>query len=203
MYTFLALGDSYTIGEDVPLVENFPTQLVAQLRNKNIPIADPRILAQTGWRTDQLMAAIADDTTLSGKTFSLVTLCIGVNNQYQHIDFGIYEKEFEMLLHTAILLAGRHPECVLVLSIPDWAWTTYGQNFTSEPFYISTAIDQYNAFNRAMSEKMGVQYINVTEISRQGLEIPNMLAPDGLHPSGQQYARWVEILKEKALKVLK
>jgi acyl-CoA thioesterase I len=202
-HDYLALGDSYTIGEDVPASGNFPNQLVARLKQKDgINISDPRIIAQTGWRTDQLYKAIAGATEIRDSIFSFVTLCIGVNNQYQNVDYGAYEREFEELYNRALKFTGNKPERIFVLSIPDWAYTRYGQNFTSDPQKITDQINQYNDFNRLFTEKKGSVYIDVTEISRKAFEEPNMLAPDGLHPSEQQYARWVDKMYAQVLGVL-
>ncbi len=123
-----------------------------------------------------------------------MTLCIGVNNQYQGANFDAYQGQFEQLLQTAIQRAGKRPNRVVVLSIPDWAYTTYGQKFSSNPGLISLKIDQYNAVNRAVAKQYGVHYISVTEVSRQGLLKPDLVASDGLHPSKQQYTAWVKLM---------
>ena len=191
--TYLALGDSYTKGESVPTAQNFPHQLADSLRTKGYTVAEPHTIAQTGWRTDDLQAAIAADHFAIHNTFHFVTLCIGVNNQYQHADFNTYIIEFEALLQRAIAFAKNEPTHVIVLSIPDWAYTPYGQNFPNSAS-ISTEIDQYNAANRALSEQYGVQYVDVTATSRLGLAQPNLVATDGLHPSAAQYTAWVESL---------
>jgi len=204
MHDFLALGDSYTIGESVPSAGNFPNQLAAQLLSKDgIEIGTPRIIAKTSWRTDELIKAIANAGDIRDSIFSVVTLCIGVNNQYQNIDFKAYETEFDALLHTALKFAGKKPDHIFVLSIPDWVYTKYGQNFTSDPSKISERIDLYNTYNRTLSLKNGVNYVDITPISRQGLKDPSMVATDGLHPSELQYARWVELLRVEVAKVLK
>jgi len=192
----LALGDSYTKGESVPWAQNFPNQLADSLRAEGRKVGTPRNIAQTGWRTDQLQVAIksAAHEDIADSTFSIVTLCIGVNNQYQGANFETYKTQFEQLLQTAIQRAGQRPKRVVVLSIPDWAYTPYGQNFSSNPGQISQKIDQYNAANRALAEQYGVHYVNVTDISRQGIAQPNLVAPDGLHPSSAQYKAWVKLL---------
>lgn len=191
----LALGDSYTKGESVPAQKNFPNQLADSLVAAGYTVAGVRVIAQTGWRSDQLKNAIASQSGVIGdSTFSLVTLCIGVNNQYQGASFDKYKTEFEELLQTAILRAGDRKERVVVLSIPDWAYTTFGQNFSNNPAEISQEIDQYNAANKAITETYGVRYIDVTGISRQGLAYPDLVASDGLHPSALQYARWVKVM---------
>lgn len=191
----LALGDSYTKGESVAWAKNFPNQLVDSLRAEGRNVVGLRVIAQTGWRTDQLKAAIANQANIIGDSiFSLVTLCIGVNNQYQNADFDTYKTEFEELLQTALARAGGRKNRVLVLSIPDWAYTTYGQIFSSNPAQISQEIDQYNVVNKSIAASYGVQYVNVTGISRQGLARPDLVASDGLHPSAKQYTEWLKAM---------
>ena len=192
----LALGDSYSKGESVPSTQNFPNQLkdILLLDTFSLASGTPRIIAQTGWRTDQLINAIANAADIQDSIFSLVTLCIGVNNQYQHGNFEQYKTEFETLLKTAIARTGDRKNRVIVLSIPDWAYTPYGQNFPNGGADISTEIDEYNAANKQIATQYGVPYINVTDISRQGLVRPELVAADGLHPSAAQYAEWVRLI---------
>ena len=190
----LALGDSYTKGESVVPSKNFPNQLRDSLLAANRNVTGLRIIAQTGWRTDQLKNAIANATELSDSTFSIVTLCIGVNNQYQNGNFNIYKTEFEQLLQTAIARTGGRKERVFVVSIPDWGYTPYGQGFPGGPTQISLKIDQYNAANYSIAQQYQVNYINITGISRQGISQPDLVATDGLHPSGKQYTEWVRLL---------
>lgn len=194
--SMLALGDSYTIGQSVPVDKSFPRQLVAALPSDSfeIPVGSPRIIAKTGWRTDQLVAAIAQATDIQDSTFDLVTLCIGVNNQYQNGNLEVYKAEFEALLKTAIARAGNRSERVIVLSIPDWAFTPYGQQYPGGGAQITTEIDAYNAVNKGISMSYGVHYVDVTTISRQGLSRPELVASDGLHPSAEQYAEWARLL---------
>lgn len=187
----LALGDSYTKGESVPWNRNFPNQLADSLRAEGRQVSGVRVIAQTGWRTQDLLNAIAAaNTEIGDSTFSLVTLCIGVNNQYQHSNFDEYKIQFEQLLQIAIERAGGRKERVVILSIPDWSYTPYGQSF-SNPSLNSQQIDQYNAANLAISAQYGVAYIDVTATSRRGLDEPVLVASDGLHPSAEQYAEWV------------
>ena len=160
------------------------------------------MIAQTGWRTDDLQHAIAVQAQEIGDSiFSLVILCIGVNNQYQNADFAVYKMEFEQLLQTAIARAGGRPRRVIVLSIPDWAYTPYGQGF-SNPSAISQKIDAYNAANQTIAATFGVHYVDVTAISRQGLSNPELVASDGLHPSSIQYSAWVREMLPIVRKVL-
>lgn len=191
---YLALGDSYTKGQNVLWSQNFPNQLADSLRRRGYSLPAPRIIAQTGWRADQLQHAIkTEGADLSDSVFSLVTLCIGVNNQYQHANFETYKAEFEQLLQTAIARAGGRPGRVVVVSIPDYAYTPFGQN-SSNPAAISAEINAYNAANKAMAQQYGVRYVDVTPTSRQGLAMPDWVASDGLHPSAKQYTEWVKLL---------
>lgn len=189
----LALGDSYTKGEGVPWTQNFPNQLTDSLRARGYNVAGVRVIAQTGWRTDQLQGAIAQATDLADSTFSLVTLCIGVNNQYQNRPVGEYKTQFEQLLQTALARAGGRRERVLVLSIPDWAYTPFGQS-RPNPALISAEIDAFNDANRTIALSFGIAYVDVTGISRLGVTQPGLVAPDGLHPSAAQYTEWVKKL---------
>lgn len=188
---FLALGDSYTIGESVDVKERWPVQLADALRGKGKKVDDPRIIGVTGWRTDQLKKAI-EEANLQND-YGLVSLLIGVNNQYQKKSAESYAPEFEELLQMAIRLAGGKKENVFVVSIPDYGFTPFGKPRQTE---ISKAIDQFNLVNRTVTEKMGVRYINITDLTREGLAKPEWVAGDGLHPSGKMYAVWVDrILK--------
>ncbi len=191
--TILALGDSYTKGESVETAKNFPNQLADSLLAEGRSVNRPTIIAQTGWRTDNLQDAIAE-ADIDTKVYDLVTLCIGVNNEYQNASFATYKTEFEQLLQTALARAGNRKERVIVVSIPDWAYTYFGQHHTKPPSQISQEIDQYNAANRSISEQYGVHYVNITDISRKGLVQPNLVAGDGLHPSAIQYTEWVKLL---------
>ncbi len=188
----LALGDSYTKGEGVKWEQNFPNQIADSLRYAGFRVEGLHVVAQTGWRTDNLQSALNNQSaTLADSTFSLVTLCIGVNNQYQNANFETYKLQFESLLQYAIARAGGRTERVIVISIPDWAYTPYGQAF-GNPASISQAIDAYNAANQLISESYGVKYAYVTDISRQGLAQPALVAADGLHPSAEQYTEWLK-----------
>lgn len=190
----LALGDSYTKGESVKWAENFPNQLADSLMREGLTVLPPKIIAQTGWRTDNLQSAIAAQSAdIGDSSFSLVTLCIGVNNQYQNANFDTYKVQFEQLLQTAIERAGGRKNRVVVLSIPDWAFTPYGQG-SQNPYAISQKIDAYNAANKAITIAYGVAYVDVTGISRGGLTQPNLVATDGLHPSAIQYSLWLHAL---------
>jgi lysophospholipase L1-like esterase len=184
---FLALGDSYTIGESVPAPSRWPLQLTDSLSKRGVDCLEPRIIAKTGWRTDNLMDAIVRAKLKPG--YSLVSLLIGVNNLYQGRSVESFAPEFEELLMLAIKLAGGNKSSVFVLSIPDYGYTPFGKSNQEK---ISVGIDTYNAMCKAISEKAGVAYFSITDISRKGLEEPDLVATDGLHPSEKMYAEWVE-----------
>lgn len=185
----LALGDSYTIGESVNESERWPVQLMAALRERGWDTFDPTIIATTGWRTDDLKNAIYKQQPAGD--FNLVSLLIGVNNQYQGKTVESYRPEFEELLQIAISVSGEREQSVFVLSIPDYGFTPFGKEKQKS---ISEAIDQYNQVNREIAEKYGVTYMDITPFTRKADS--NLIAPDGLHPSGKMYAIWVEqILK--------
>lgn len=188
---FLALGDSYTIGEGVAEVQRWPAQLVNALMLKGFSCHKPEIVAFTGWRTDDLKRAL-DEHKPSGH-FNLVSLMIGVNNQYQGRDLAAYQIEFEELLLIAIGYAGGRPANVFVLSIPDYGYTPFGYARRSE---ISAQIDAFNKINKAISEKYGITYVDITDISRKGVNDPELVAGDGLHPSAKMYGLWVERILE-------
>jgi lysophospholipase L1-like esterase len=192
---FLALGDSYTIGESVKEEERWPDLLATALRAKGDSVEKPKIIATTGWRTDQLKKAI-EDSSLKPE-YNLVSLLIGVNNQYQGKTAESYAPEFEELLNIAIKLAGGKKENVFVVSIPDYGFTPFGQPKQQQ---ISKALDEFNAANKKITEAAGIQYFNITDISRKGFELPDLVAEDKLHPSGKQYTLWVESIM-KLLKV--
>ena len=189
---YLALGDSYTIGESVTENERWPMQLIAKLNATGGNYVVPKIIATTGWRTDDLSNAIWKETLDPG--YDLVSLLIGVNNQYQGKSVDAYKPEFEGLLKTAVRLAGGNKTKVFVVSIPDYGYTPFGK---PKQATISAELDKFNEANKAITERMGIRYINITDISRKGFEDPQLVAGDGLHPSGKQYSLWVErILKE-------
>jgi lysophospholipase L1-like esterase len=193
---FLALGDSYTVGESVVATERWPVQLMDSLNARGLEFADHKIIAVTGWRTDNLKEAI-HDAKIKGE-YTLVSLLIGVNNFYQGKTVENYKPEFEELLRTAIRIAGGITSRVFVLSIPDYGYTPFGKNNQET---ISKGIDAFNAANQSITQNLGVKYINITDISRRGLSEPDLVAFDGLHPSGKMYAEWIQrIISEAKLK---
>lgn len=196
-YKILSLGDSYTIGQSVCETCRFPVQLKDSL-TKNIPNSDitSAILAQTGWTTSNLISAINNRTFVD--TFDLVTLLIGVNNQYQNKPFSLYETEFPDLVNTAISLANNNQDKVIIISIPDYAYTPFGQ-FSSNLERISQEIDAYNNFAKTYCFNKGITFINITDITREGLDNPELVASDNLHPSEIAYTRFVERILPVAL----
>lgn len=193
---YLALGDSYTIGESVAEAGRFPIQLVAALREQGIQFDAPEIIARTGWTTAELQEAI--DLAKPKPPYDLVTLLIGVNNQYRGGDLRRFRSEFAKLLLHAIAFAGRNKQQVLVVSIPDWGVTPFARNDKRGARRIGKQIDAFNAEAHAICAKSGVRFIDITPISREGGGEAPMLAADGLHPSAAMYARWVEAIVEQA-----
>jgi lysophospholipase L1-like esterase len=185
--TFLALGDSYTIGDGVDAADRWPIQLAGLLRGAGTDIADPFIVAQTGWTTDELADAI-DAAKLTG-SWDLVSLAIGVNNQYRGRPVEEYRAGFRDLLATAIRFAGRKASRVIVLSIPDWGVMPYGEG--ADRPRVAGEIDAYNAAAKSETERTGAAWIDVTPTSRAMKD--DGAAPDGLHPSGRQYAAWAAL----------
>ena len=187
----LALGDSYTIGESVALSSRWPMQLVDSLQKRGVDCLQPKIIATTGWRTDNLKQAISKTKFKKDESYNVVSLLIGVNNYYQGKTVESYAPEFEELLKTAIQLAGSDKASVFVLSIPDYGYTPFGKENQQK---ISEGIDAYNAVNKSITEKYGVKYYNITDISRRGLDETDLVAADGLHPSEKMYAEWVNVI---------
>jgi lysophospholipase L1-like esterase len=183
---FLALGDSYTIGEGVDSTARWPVALARALRTAGLPVEDPLVVARTGWTTQELAAGM-DRAGLEG-TYDMVSLLIGVNNQYRGLDLEEYRTQFSELLERAVGFAGGDPGRVLVLSIPDWGVTPFAQG--RDRGRIGEEIDAFNEMNRRETEVAGAWYVDVTGISREAEERPELLADDGLHPSGAMYERW-------------
>ena len=184
-FRYLALGDSYTIGEAVPETERFPVQLARELG-----IPEPAIIAKTGWTTDELSAQL--DTVRLAGPFDLVTLLIGVNNQYRGRSADEYRAEFAALLQRAIGFAGGDAKKVVVVSIPDWGVTPFAEG--RDRAKIAREIDQFNAINREEAARAGAKWVDITPISR-GSD-PALVASDGLHPSGKQYTEWVREIRK-------
>lgn len=203
---YLALGDSYTIGESVAVDGRWPNQLGDQLRKAGVNLARPEIIARTGWTTDELAAALdalerGDAVTMAeneqasppAPPYALVSLLIGVNNQYRGRPVDDYRREFRTLLQRAITYAGGKPGRVIVLSIPDWGVTPFAAQHGRDAAQVATEIDAYNAAQHAECTAAGVAFIDITPGTRQARERPELLAPDGLHPSALDYRRWADL----------
>jgi lysophospholipase L1-like esterase len=188
---YLALGDSYTIGEGVPESGRWPVQLARALRSDGIPMADPRIIAQTGWTTDELDAAI--DAVHPLAEYDLVSLLVGVNNQYRGLGVDEYRAQFSALLERAIGFAQWRREHVLVLSIPDWGVTPFAKRELRSAARIASEIDAYNDAAQEACGQRGIAFIDITAISRTRGAEPQMLVEDGLHPSAAMYAEWTRL----------
>jgi lysophospholipase L1-like esterase len=198
-FTYLALGDSYTIGHNVPALDNYPNQTISLLKKDSL-FGQVKIIATTGWTTFDLKSGIEKDQTLLTK-YDFVSLLIGVNNQYQGIAIEKYKPAFEDLLVKALALSGNHPKQVIVLSIPDWGVTPYAGMRDKD--VIAKEIDEYNAINKQLSQKYNVNYIDITPWTREAANDPSLLALDGLHPSAKEYARWAAKLAEIIKNVLR
>lgn len=182
---FLALGDSYTVGEGVEPAARWPVQLAGRLRERGIEVGEPEIIAVTGWTTDELAAGI--DRAQPAGPFDLVSLLIGVNNQYRGRTAGEYRQQFRELLTRAIAFAGGEPGRVVVVSIPDWGVTPFAAGRDSGR--IRDEIDAFNRANREEADAVGAHYVDITPLTRRW---PQEVTGDGLHPSGGQYRRWAE-----------
>ncbi len=187
---FLALGDSYTIGQSVTEAERWPVILAKELSQENIKIRKPEIIATTGWTTGNLLNAIADYKP--ARAFDMVSLLIGVNNQYQGRSTQEFQSEFNLLLTKAVALAGGNNERVFVLSIPDWGVSSFAA--PTERDAIARSIDGFNAIAREECETEKILFIDITEESRKALNDPTMIARDGLHFSGLMHQKWVSLV---------
>ena len=192
IYTYLALGDSYTVGESVALNKSFPYQLVQLLRSKEYNFTAPEIIAKTGWTTDELKDALGKSVFLS--KYDFVTLLIGVNNQYRGQDAIEYKQQFEEILKKAIDLTNGKKEHVTVVSIPDYSVTPFARSMDADK--ISKEIEVLNSINKALSIQYKVQYIDITSGFKDAKNNPALIAPDDLHPSEKEYAKWAEKIVE-------
>ena len=198
-YTYLALGDSYTVGEQVATRDNFPHQTVALLAKDNYSFKQPVIVAKTGWTTDELQEGIANAGL--DKKYDFVSLLIGVNNQYRGRDKAEYAQQFEKLLKQSIQFAGNIPEHVFVLSIPDWGVTPFAEG--RERKQIADEIDAFNSINKDLASKYKVHYIDITPGTRQANNDLSLLTEDQLHPSGKVYSSWAQELARAIRKQVK
>lgn len=195
--TYLALGDSYTIGESVPIYESYPYQTVQLLREKGVQITAPEIIAKTGWTTDELATAI--NRSRLNEKYDYVSLLIGVNNQYRGRKSDEYVIQFEELLKKAISFSANGTSHVFVLSIPDWGATPFAEG--RDTGKITKEINEFNDINKRISEKYKITYIEITEGSRDARKNPALVAQDKLHPSGIEYNKWAKQLAEKIFQV--
>jgi lysophospholipase L1-like esterase len=196
---YLALGDSYTIGESVDPAQRYPVQIADSLKKRGYLMEDPRIIAVTGWTTSDLKAGIKASDPQG--PYDLVSLLIGVNNQYRGQDINIYRKEFGELIDQSIYFAGNDTGRVIVLSIPDWGVTPFASGRDREK--IAREIDEYNAINKEITLSKGIVWIDVTGISRLAEKDAALIAGDGLHPSGMMYTEWVRLALPEIIKMLK
>jgi len=198
--SYLALGDSYTIGEGVEAHGRWPMQLAHALREAGIPIGDPRIIATTGWTTDELSSAMDAAEPLGEWDF--VSLLIGVNDQYRGRAVDDYLDAFNHLLQRAIALAGGREDRVLVLSIPDWGITPFAMASGRDLQQIADELDAYNAAARELCAAHGVAFVDITGVSRERGTEADMLADDRLHPSGAMYTDWMILAIPVSLRLL-
>jgi len=194
----LALGDSYTIGEGVAAEDRWPMQLAALLKTHGLHVAGPKIIARTGWTTDELAAALAN--TDVEEEYDLVTVQIGVNNQYRGRSVDEYREQFRALLARAIGFAGGRASHVIVVSIPDWGQTPFAAR--RDRRRIGLDIDAFNAVNRDETVRAGARYVDITTISRRAADEANLVVADRLHPSARMYAEWVRAIAPTVIAAL-
>lgn len=190
--SMLALGDSYTIGESVEISKRWPHQFIDELRKLGVSAEYPDYIAATGWTSRRLIQWI-NNTLDEEKDYNLVSILIGVNNQYQGIDIESYEPDLRNIIDKALNIVHQDTSRVFILSIPDYAYTPFGEGRET----ISVEIDEYNAIKSSVAAEYGIVYIDITPISRNGISDPSLVALDGLHPSGKQYKLWVQSIVPK------
>lgn len=201
--SYLALGDSYTIAERLPVKDSWAMQLAALVREKGIYLQDPLVIARTGWRTDQLMNAIRqaqNSLQISSSGYDIVSLLIGVNNQYQGGSEELFRVQFASLLTMAVTMARGKASRVVVLSIPDYSVTPFARNLNRTA--IAEAIDRFNAIKREECTKANIAFVDITPLSREALTNGLFTTSDGLHPSREQYAAWAKIALPAMMKAL-
>lgn len=196
--SYLALGDSYTIGESLPLYESYPYQTVQLLRESGHAFSAPEIIAKTGWTSFELAEQILH--TKLNESYDIVSLLIGVNNQYRSLPIEDFKNDFHFLLHKAIHLSGNRPERVVVLSIPDWGVTPFAKDKDSTK--IAADIDAFNTICKKETATQNAVYISITELSRMAKDNPSLLAKDHLHYSAYAYAQWARLVAEKTMECL-
>lgn len=191
--SFLALGDSYTIGESVAVGDRWYIHLIDALKSRGVQINHSDVIAKTGWTTAELIKAI--ETSGNGKKYSVVSLLIGVNNQYRGQSAETYRKEFKSLLNIAVNFADGKSSNVVVLSIPDWGVTPYAVARNVDSDKVSAEINVFNDVAKEETDKLSITFLNITEISRQIKNQPSLIASDGLHYSGAMHKLWaLEVL---------
>ena len=200
-HRFLALGDSYTIGEGVPPSARWPVQLAAALRHEGLAAEEPRIIARTGWTTDELLGAIESADPPIEDSYDLVTLLVGVNDQYRGRGLDSFRSGFARLLDRAVTFAGNSARVVGV-SIPDWSVTPFARNDPRGAPSIAREIDEFNSAARTLAESAGGAFVDVTGISRRASNNIELLAADALHPSAAMYALWIPAILPAALNAL-
>lgn len=199
---YLALGDSYTIGEGVSASERWPMQLAAAVRDVGVALADPDIVAKTGWTTTELLAALDALAPPLGTDYDLVSLLIGVNDQYRGLGARAFRDGLVTLLSRAVSYADDEPARVLVISIPDWSVTPFAGSDPRGAAAIANEIDEFNTLIRSEALDVSARFIDVTPVSRSAARDRALLATDGLHPSGRMYAAWARIILPVACQAL-
>jgi lysophospholipase L1-like esterase len=197
-YSYLALGDSYTIGEGVPTNERWPVQLVERLRERGFKVAPPKIIARTGWTTLDLIRNIEQEINVQ-RDFDMVSILIGVNNQYQNKPISVYEEQLREIFRKAIFHCKHMEKGVFAVSIPDYGATPFGANNAEA---IGLEIDRFNAVFRSVAEEFNVPFYNITPISREAASNRELVAGDNLHPSGLMYTLWVDLIVDEVAQTL-
>ena len=195
-YSLLNLGDSYTIGEGVPLHENFPYITVQQLRKQNVYFHAPEIIAKTGWTSFDLIEQL--NKTILENSYDFVTLLVGVNNQYRGLQVEDFRKDFEYLINKALALLNNNSSRLIILSIPDWGKTIFAKD--REEMQISNGIDAYNGACEMLAQKYQTHFINITDSTRKAKENTSLLTSDGLHYSATEHLGWAKKVVEIIMK---
>ncbi|MEO7531638.1 MAG: GDSL-type esterase/lipase family protein [Sediminibacterium sp.] len=198
-YSYLALGDSYTIGESVPLHDSFPYQAIQLLRRAGHHFHAPEIVAKTGWTSVELAEHLLHNKL--NEQYDFVTLLVGVNNQYRGLEIEEFETDFNFLLRKAIHLSGEKPNHVIVLSIPDWGVTPFASSKDEKK--ISNEINAFNSICMSVATKLKTHFINITEETRKVKIDQSLLATDTLHYSGKEHAIWASMVVEIVEEILK
>ncbi len=193
---YLALGDSYSVGEGIDPKDNFPNLLVKQLNTKGIPIVMDRLIAKTGWTTGEFIEAMEQKSWLEGEYYDCITLLIGVNNQYRGLSKQAYAEDLERIAVKCLGLVRGNADRVTVLSIPDWGVTPFAREKAVDPLQTSKSIDAFNELNKEIAVKSGFLFLDITEDYRKRGGMPECLAPDQLHPSAHIYRHWANLLAE-------